>query len=69
MNIAIQKNTLAFLGMFTLLISSVIVTLSFKNHLSDSISITISVLSGIALFFIAVVMLFEAVVDICNPSK
>lgn len=69
MNITIKKNTLTFLGIFSLLIGSVIVTLSFKNHLTDSISITISVLSGIALFFIAVVMLFEAVVDICNPSK
>ena len=69
MNKTINKNTLAFLGMFILLVCSLSVTLSFENHLSDSVSILISVLSGIALFFIAVVMLFEAVVDICNPSK
>lgn len=69
MNKIINKNTLAFLGMFILLVGSLSVTLAFENNLSDSVSITISVLSGIALFLIAVVMLFEAIIDICNPSK
>lgn len=69
MNKTINKNTLAFLGIFILLACSLSVTFVFEHHLSDSVSILISILSGIALFFIAVVILFEAVVDICNPSK
>ena len=68
-NITINKNTISFIGMSALLICSFIITLSFDSNLSDGLSITVSVLSAISLFCIAAVMLFEAVLDICNPSQ
>ncbi|WP_298144908.1 hypothetical protein [uncultured Acinetobacter sp.] len=56
---------------FTLLISllsiSFFTTLHYENNLFDGLSMSVSALTSLALFLLAMICLFDVVNDICNP--
>ncbi|MPW42138.1 hypothetical protein A6M14_11125 [Acinetobacter sp. Ac_877] len=63
----LNKKLFIFIAIFTLLLCSMSITFIYENNLSDGLSITVSVIAGISLFFTAVITIFEMILDICNP--
>ena len=63
----LNHKVMLFWSIFTLILCSIAITLSSDNTLSDSLSITFSVFSGLALFFTAAMWLEDMVHEICNP--
>ncbi len=63
----LNKKLFIFIAIFTLLLCSMSITFIYENNLSDGLSITVSVIAGISLFFTAVITVFEMILDICNP--
>lgn len=49
------------------LLCSISVTLAFENIYSDSVSITLSVILGIALLIVSFKVIVEVIEAICNP--
>lgn len=68
MNITlINKKNFIILGFFILLLSSLTITFIYENHISDGISILVSVMSIVALCFLALINLFDTILDVFNP--
>ena len=63
----LNKKLFIFIAIFTVLLCSMSITFIYENNLSDGLSITVSVIAGISLFFTAVITVFEMILDICNP--
>jgi hypothetical protein len=62
-----QKKALWLCLILAILATSLSITLSYDNSLSDGISISVSALASISLLLLASIWLFDIVNDICNP--
>ncbi len=62
-----KYKVLWFLAILVTLVCSISVTIAFENMYSDSVAITLSVLSGIALFIVFSALIVDIIEGICNP--
>lgn len=51
----------------TLLVCSVTTTITFDNHIADTVSIVVSILLSLLLAGAVITLLREQIEDICNP--
>jgi hypothetical protein len=64
---SINKKFLIFWILLISMFVSFTITIIFEAHLADELSIASGVLTGIALFFTSILILYETITDICNP--
>jgi hypothetical protein len=64
---SINKKFLIFWILLISMLVSFTITIMFEAHLTDELSIASGVLTGIALFFTSILILYETITDICNP--
>lgn len=67
LSVAMNHKVKTSIGMLMLFLCSVSVTLIYQNTVSDSISISFSVMLGIGIFVITFFILLEAIHAVCNP--